>query len=406
MDGVEVQDWIAKDKEAGAKPDFETIQPPSVVEPRQIPPEPPIPQLDHSEVHEASDAGQDGAAHASETTDVSNASTPKTPVLRAADDVDNPADGQADERTGERDESDNLESDNPESEDSESGDSKSGRSEPDESGDVETCGRLEHPDDVPQEIQTHRVVEAILFAADAPLPPAKIAGVLGVGDARDVRKHIERLNEEYAAHGLSFRVEHVAGGYQMLTLPAYNTWLRKLLRARRETRLSSAALETLAVVAYKQPCTRAEIEAVRGVAAGDLLNRLREMNLVKIVGRAEDLGRPLLYGTTRHFLEVFGLPSLEDLPQVEALSQPKGPAGSPADRAAQGAEMRERPATASQAEAGLDQALLLRESLHLAIDDSCSASAEREAANAPVEPEASDTPIEREASDTSVERES
>jgi segregation and condensation protein B len=172
----------------------------------------------------------------------------------------------------------------------------------------------------PIEIHPHRVVEAILFAADSPMPPAKIAAVLGVGDARDVRKHVEQLNTEYIAHGLAFRIEQLAGGYQILTLPAYNPWLRKLLRARQETRLSPAALETLAILAYKQPCTRAEVEAIRGVAAGDLINRLREMNLVKIVGRAEDLGRPLLYGTTKRFLEVFGLPSLEELPQVEALS--------------------------------------------------------------------------------------
>jgi segregation and condensation protein B len=171
----------------------------------------------------------------------------------------------------------------------------------------------------PFEIQPYRVVEAILFAAESPMPAPKIATVLGVGDARDVRKHIERLNGEYEAQGLSFRIENLAGGFQMLTLPAYNSWLKKLLRTRQETRLSPAALETLSIVAYKQPCTRADIEAVRGVAAGDLLNRLREMNLVKIVGRAEDLGRPMLYGTTKRFLEVFGLPSLDDLPQVEGL---------------------------------------------------------------------------------------
>jgi segregation and condensation protein B len=120
----------------------------------------------------------------------------------------------------------------------------------------------------------------------------------------------------------------------MLTLPAYNTWLTKLLRARDETKLSQAAMETLAIVAYKQPVTRADVEAIRGVAAGDMLNRLREMNLVKIVGRAEDLGRPLLYGTTRNFLEVFGLGSLEDLPQVEVLrsgsSQTATPVAEPA----------------------------------------------------------------------------
>lgn len=170
------------------------------------------------------------------------------------------------------------------------------------------------------EIQPHRVVEAVLFATDSPIPAAKVASIIGVGDARDVRKHVETLNEEYSERGMSFRIEEVAGGFQMLTLPAFNTWLTKLLRARQDTKLSGAALESLAVVAYKQPCTRADVEAIRGVAAGEMLNRLRELNLIKIVGRAEDLGRPMLYGTTKRFLEVFGLSSLEDLPQVEALS--------------------------------------------------------------------------------------
>lgn len=180
------------------------------------------------------------------------------------------------------------------------------------------------------EISPRQVVEAILLSADSPLPAAKIAQVLGVGDARDVRKHIQALNDFYGLHGCSFRIEEIAGGYQILTLPQYNTWLVKLLRARQETKLSPAAMETLAVIAYKQPCTRADIESVRGVAAGEMLNRLRELNLVKVVGRAEDLGRPLLYGTTRRFLEVFGLASLEDLPQVEVLRGGAASAGSAA----------------------------------------------------------------------------
>lgn len=203
----------------------------------------------------------------------------------------------------------------------------------------QTLGETDRPPDPqpapadPVELQAHRIVEAILFAADAPMPPAKVAAVLGVGDARDVRKHVAALNEEYDGLGLSFRIEEIAGGYQMLTRPAYNAWLGKLLRTRQETKLSPAALETVAIIAYKQPCTRADVEAVRGVAAGDLLNRLREMNLVKIVGRAEDLGRPLLYGTTRRFLEVFGLPSLDDLPLVAALGPPpeKAPASPETD---------------------------------------------------------------------------
>lgn len=209
------------------------------------------------------------------------------------------------------------------------------------------------------EIRPERVIEAILFSADSPLPAAKLASIIGVGDSKDVRRHIAGLNEQYASLSLSFRIEEIAGGYQMLTLPAYNHWLAKLLRSRQESKLSSAALETLAIVAYKQPCTRADVEAVRGVAVGDLLNRLREINLVKIVGRAEDLGRPLLYGTTKRFLEVFGLPSLEDLPQVEALGIGQK---SPAARASTG-----QAETAAQVEAEEADAESTEDGPHLSI---------------------------------------
>ncbi len=184
---------------------------------------------------------------------------------------------------------------------------------------VQPSGSETQSSQSPAELLPHRIVEAILMSADTQLPAPKIAAILGIGTAKDVRKHIETLNAEYAERGSAYRIEEIAGGYQILTQPEYNPWLTKLLRVRQETKLTTAAMETLAVVAYKQPCTRADVEAVRGVAAGDMLNKLREMNLVKIVGRAEELGRPILYGTTRRFLEAFGLPSLEDLPQVEAL---------------------------------------------------------------------------------------
>ena len=169
-----------------------------------------------------------------------------------------------------------------------------------------------------------QVVEAILFAADGPMPGAKIAQVLGAGDARDVRRHVAALNEKYEQIAATFRVQEIAGGYQMMTLPVFHNWLAKVNKARQETRLSPAAMETLAVVAYKQPVTRAEIESIRGVAAGEVLNRLREMDLVRIVGRADDLGRPMLYGTTRRFLEVFGLSGLDALPKVEDVFAPSG----------------------------------------------------------------------------------
>lgn len=173
------------------------------------------------------------------------------------------------------------------------------------------------PDGANAEITAESVVEALLFSTDAPIPPAKIAQLLDSGDAGDVRNHIEALNARYEEIGSAFRIELIAKGYQMQTLAVYNHWLGKLHKARAESRLSQAALETLSIIAYKQPVLRADIEAIRGVAVGDMVVRLREMNLVKIVGRAEEIGRPLLYGTTTKFLEAFGLASLKDLPPLD-----------------------------------------------------------------------------------------
>jgi segregation and condensation protein B len=191
------------------------------------------------------------------------------------------------------------------------------RAEGDDDADTDT---LEAPEGTgEQEITTERVVEAVLFASDAPLPLSKIVSVVGVGSARDIRNHIKSLNERYEKTGASFRIEQIASGYQILTLPTYNTWIRRLKQTNKDNKLSQAAMETLAVVAYKQPVVRADIEAIRGVAAGEMLNRLRELGLIKIVGRAEDVGRPMLYGTTKRFLEVFGLSGIEDLPAVEEM---------------------------------------------------------------------------------------
>jgi len=186
------------------------------------------------------------------------------------------------------------------------------------SGRAEDTPAVSHgPHSEAEAVTAGAVVEALLFSSDAPLSAARLASLLDVGDAGDVKGHIAALNDRYAREGASFRIEAIAGGYQMLTLPAYKPWIAKLHKARSESRLSKAALETLAIVAYRQPILRADIEAIRGVAVGDMLVRLREMNLVKIAGRAEEIGRPLLYGTTRKFLEVFGLASLKDLPRIE-----------------------------------------------------------------------------------------
>ena len=162
-------------------------------------------------------------------------------------------------------------------------------------------------------------VEAILFASDAPLTAARIAQVAGAEGQRAVKQAIDALNARYEQTAAAFGIEEIAGGYQMLTLPRFHDVLARLLRARSEGKLSQAAMETLAVIAYRQPILRADIEAIRGVACGEVLRGLMEKQLVKIVGRAEVLGRPMLYGTTRRFLEVFGLSNLDDLPRVEEL---------------------------------------------------------------------------------------
>jgi len=165
------------------------------------------------------------------------------------------------------------------------------------------------------------VIEAILFASDEPLSETRIADIIE-SSVKQVRQHIDNLNEKYEVNNSAFRIEQIAGGYQMLTLNLYNHWLKKLLRVRGDSKLSPAAMETLAIIAYKQPVMRADIEAIRGVAAGDIIRSLCYKGLVKIVGRAEVLGRPMLYGTTKKFLELFGLNSLKDLPKIEELKKP------------------------------------------------------------------------------------
>jgi len=171
------------------------------------------------------------------------------------------------------------------------------------------------------EVTTESVVEVVLFASDEPLTATRLADIVGTG-IKQISSHIKNLNDKYQANNNAFRIEQIAGGYQMLTLSSYNHWLKKLLRERDQTKLSPAALETLAIIAYKQPIIRADIEAVRGVAVGEIIRNLMYKGLVKIVGRAEVLGRPMLYGTTKKFLEAFGLNSLKDLPKIEELKKP------------------------------------------------------------------------------------
>ena len=120
------------------------------------------------------------------------------------------------------------------------------------------------------EATTESVVEAVLFASDEALTAARLADIVGTG-VKQIREHVRTLNDKYKANSNAFRIEQIAGGYQMLTLSPYNHWLKKLLRVREDSKLSPAALETLAIIAYKQPVIRADIEAIRGVAAGEII---------------------------------------------------------------------------------------------------------------------------------------
>ena len=164
-----------------------------------------------------------------------------------------------------------------------------------------------------------RRLEAVLLLAREPLSSRKLAQYANLADGTEARTLIRRLNELYDTVGRAFRVEEVAGGFQLLTRRKFAAWLRRLEHVPAETRLSAPALETLAVIAYRQPVPRADIEAIRGVNCGEILRQLMERDLVRIGSRSEELGRPFLYATTKRFLQVFGLVSLEDLPQAAAI---------------------------------------------------------------------------------------
>ncbi len=159
------------------------------------------------------------------------------------------------------------------------------------------------------------LVEAALLATDEPLTARRLAVVAGLEDASSVRRLVKKLQAYYEQEGSAFQVHELAGGFQLFTRPEYHPWLLRLRQSGHDLRLSPAARETLAIVAYRQPIMRADIEAVRGVQCGEVLRMLMEKGLVRIAGRHESLGRPVLYGTTKKFLQVFGLSSLKDLPQ-------------------------------------------------------------------------------------------
>lgn len=172
-----------------------------------------------------------------------------------------------------------------------------------------------------------RVTEALVFVADEPVSAATVADVFAesTGDDRIDTEHVEAavqaLNHGYQNTQRTFRIENWAGGFRLATIPEVAPFVRALLAAEQERRLSRSLMETLAVVAYKQPLTKPEIDHIRGVNADYALRRLLETRLLAVVGRDESVGRPLLYGTTDHFLEQFGLSRLEDLPRPREIDE-------------------------------------------------------------------------------------
>jgi len=175
------------------------------------------------------------------------------------------------------------------------------------------------PTDRPSRDARMARVEAVLFLAREPLGSRRIAQVANLADGTEARTLIRRLNRFYDEAGRAFRAEEVAGGFQLHTRPEFGRWLRPWHRPPVAGTLSAPAMETLAVVAYRQPVLRVEIEAIRGVACSEMLRQLMDRELIRIVGRAEELGRPFLYGTTRQFLQTFGLRHLDDLPRADFL---------------------------------------------------------------------------------------
>lgn len=181
-----------------------------------------------------------------------------------------------------------------------------------------------------EELGVRQILEALFFACDEPLTIKQVLDIFAILEEGEDPKMIspeiilstvEDLNREFEQSGRAFRIVKVAGGYQFATLPRFGAWLGKMLKERLKRRLSVSALESLAVIAYKQPVTKPEIEAIRGVDVDYVLHSLLERNLITIIGRAATPGRPLLYGTTKDFLKHFGLNDLSDLPKPREIDE-------------------------------------------------------------------------------------
>jgi len=183
------------------------------------------------------------------------------------------------------------------------------------------------------ETQAKRIIEALLFVFGQPLALKRLAEVVPDLETAAIRRAIQTLNADYAASGRAFLIQEVAGGYQVVTDQQFAPWVRRALQHPKPDSVSAAALETLAIIAYRQPVTKAEIEAVRGVDVTASLETLLERRFIRVAGRRDSPGRPFLYGTTTEFLRHFGLKSLEALPRMglPAIQEPTADESRPAE---------------------------------------------------------------------------
>jgi segregation and condensation protein B len=181
----------------------------------------------------------------------------------------------------------------------------------------------EIPEELMQDVDTkgRSIIEAVLTASDVPVTTAQLTDLVGnKTGAKEVRQYVDDLNEVYIETGRAFRITEVAGGFQFSVHHEFAPWIRRLLQEK-PARLSQAALEVLSIVAFKQPITKAEVEHIRGVVSDGVLRHLMEKGLVRMAGRSDAVGRPLLYGTARNFLKFFGLKTLADLPKVREVEE-------------------------------------------------------------------------------------
>ena len=188
------------------------------------------------------------------------------------------------------------------------------------------------------DLDIKKIAEAILFAADSSVPLDRLTDIIEEAERREIREALKELSEQYDSEERPYALSEVAGGWQIYCRPEYSKWIRELHKGRIPTRLSQAALETLAIVAYKQPIVRAEIETIRGVDSSGVLATLMRRDLITIAGRAPGMGRALMYRSTKEFLRYFGLNFVTDLPRLEEFAEVLGLKPGELELAVEGAE--------------------------------------------------------------------